>query len=266
MSARIIDTHCHIQTSQYDADRDEVIKRAQHTGTGIVIVGCDYMSSVAAIKIAENIGSGAWASVGLQPVDSRKEFDCSGLVQLGMSSSKVVAVGETGLDWHFLAGEDDIQQEKGRQLKLFTDNISLAKELGKPLIIHSRDAHKDIVEILRQSYGQWNEGDQERGVLHCFTGTLDEARQYLKLGFLISFTGIITFAQQYDEVVREVPLEKLLIETDAPFLAPIPFRGKRNEPAYVEYVARRIAEIKECVIEKVEKQTTNNAKRLFQLS
>ncbi len=266
MFFRIIDTHCHIQTSQYDEDGDEVISQARRNKIGMVIVGCDYESSVDAVNLAECNGDGAWASIGLQPVDSREEFDYQRLLQLGKSSVKVVAVGETGLDWHFLSGEKNPQQEKDRQLKLFADNIALAKELSKPLIVHARDAHEDIVEILRQSYDPWSDGNRERGVLHCFTGTLEQAREYLKLGFLISFTGIITFARQYDEVVRMVPLEKLLVETDAPFLTPVPFRGKRNEPTYVEYVARRIAEIRECAVQRIEEQTTENAKRLFQLS
>ncbi len=261
----LIDTHCHIQFRQYDDDRDDVVTKAQQHNVGMLIVGCDYESSVGAIQCAERISSSAWAAIGQHPNDSSETFDYQKFLQLGLSSQKVVAVGETGLDWYRLPDGIDINEEKERQQELFRQQIALAKGLEKPLIIHSRDAHVELIEILRSAYGSYKEGERERGVLHCFTGTLEQAQEYLKLGFLISFTGIITFARQYDEIVKELPLEKLLVETDAPYLTPIPFRGKRNEPAHVEYVARRIAEIRECTAERIEEQTTQNAKRLFGL-
>lgn len=261
----LIDTHCHIQFSQYDADRDDVIAQAQRNHVGMIIVGCDYASSVEALRLAKHIGESASTAVGQHPNDSMEPFDYARFLELAKSSSKVVAIGETGLDWYRLPEGMDAETEKERQKNLFDRHITLAKELAKPLIIHSRDAHAELIGILNDSYGPWKEGDRERGVLHCFTGTLEHAHEYLKLGFLISFTGIITFARQYDEIVREIPLEKLLIETDAPFLAPVPFRGKRNVPLYVEYVAKHIAELKHINFEVVAIQTTDNARRLFSL-
>lgn len=265
MDARIVDTHCHIQFEQYDADRQEVIGQAKDSGTGMLIVGCDYSSSEGAIRLAQEIGDGAWASLGQHPNDSREDFDYARFLHLGHSSSKVVAVGETGLDWYRLPEGIDVDAEKMRQQNLFAEHIKLSKELSKPLIIHSRDAHTELIGILQSSFGPWRQGDRERGVLHCFTGTVDDAREYLALGFLISFTGIITFARQYDNVVCSVSLEKILVETDAPFLTPVPFRGKRNTPHYVEYIGRRIAELKEISFEDVARQTTHNAQRLFEL-
>lgn len=259
----LIDTHCHIQFSQYDADRNDVIAQAQRNHVGMIIVGCDYDSSVGAIQLAEKIGEGAWAAVGQHPNDSMEEFDYEQFLALGKSSTKVVAIGETGLDWYRLPEGSDIEQEKARQHELFKQHIALSKALSKPLIIHSRDAHAELIDILNKSYETWKEGDRERGVLHCFTGTLEYAREYLRLGFLVSFTGIITFARHYDEIVRELPLEKLLIETDAPFLTPVPFRGKRNVPLYVEYIAKQIAELKNLSFETVAVQTTKNTYRLF---
>ncbi len=262
----LIDTHCHIQFRQYDDDRDDVVVQAQQHNVGMLIVGCDYESSVGAIQCAERIGQSAWAAIGQHPNDSREEFDYQKFLQLGLSSQKVVAVGETGLDWYRLPDGIDINEEKERQQELFKQHITLSMELGKPLIIHSRDAHVELIEILRSAYGSYEEGERERGVLHCFTGTLEQAREYLKLGFLISFTGIITFARQYDEIIKELPLEKMLVETDAPYLTPVPFRGKRNEPVYVQFVADQIASLRSISSADVAYQTTENAKRLFQLS
>lgn len=262
----LIDTHCHIQFPQYDVDREEVIVQAKQNDTGMIVVGCDYDSSVSAIQLAEKIGDGAWASIGQHPNDSREDFEYEKFLQLGKGSVQVVAVGETGLDWYRLPEGNDIEQEKARQQELFKQHIALSKALSKPLIIHSRDAHAVLIEILRSSYDPWTQGERERGVLHCFTGTLDQAREYMQLGFLVSFTGIITFAFQYDEIIKEIALEKILVETDAPYLTPVPFRGKRNMPLYVKYVALRIAELKGVAFDEVRMQTTRNAERLFQLS
>ncbi|MEK7648570.1 MAG: TatD family hydrolase [Patescibacteria group bacterium] len=265
MPLRLIDTHCQIQFRQYDVDRDDVIAQAQRSNIGMIIVGCDYESSAAAIQCAESIGAHTWAAVGQHPNDSREVFEYEKFFQLGASSFKVVAIGETGLDWYRLPEGIDIQQEKTRQQELFERHIALSKALSKPLIIHSRNTHTEIIEILSSSFGEWKEGDSERGVLHCFTGTLEQAEVYLKLGFLISFTGIITFASQYDEIVKNLPLEKLLVETDAPYLTPVPFRGKRNVPMYVEFVVDKVASLRGVSSEEVARQTTENAKRLFRL-
>lgn len=261
----LIDTHCHIQFNHYNDDRDDVIAQARRNHVSMLIVGCDADSSEQAIRCAEIIGEGVWAAVGQHPNDTRDSFDEKQFASLAASSSKVVAIGETGLDWYRLPEGIDPQQEKERQKKLFLKHCTLSRETAKPIIIHCRDAHEDLLELLKRDYGPWKEGEMERGVLHCFTGTLDCARAYLELGFLISFTGIITFARQYDDCVRELPLEKILIETDAPFLTPVPFRGKRNAPFYVEYIAQKMAELRTIPFEEVCRTTTENARRLFAL-
>lgn len=271
---RIIDTHCHIQFDAHDNDRDEVISSCQEKEIGLMIVGCDEKSSRDAIAIVDGTPRERelWCSVGQHPTDSGKSFDYTVFLDLAKSSKKVRAIGECGLDYYHLPQEKK-ERSAGieRQKDLFFQHLNLAHELNLPLVIHCRDAHDDMIETLvhRFTTASAHPKDpvfREYGVLHCFTGTARDAQSYLDLGFMISFTGIITFTNQYDDVVRIVPLEKMLIETDAPFLAPVPHRGKRNRPEYVEYVARRIAEIKGIFYDEVCETTTSNAKRIFQLS
>lgn len=259
----LIDTHCHIQFNHYKDDRDEVIDQARRNHVGMIIVGCDMQSSEQAVHYAEKIDGMTWAAVGQHPNDTRDSFDVERFASLALSSSKVVAIGETGVDWYRLPDGIDPEQEKHRQKELFLKHCALSRKTAKPIIIHCRDAHDDLLEILKSDYGSWKGGEREHGVLHCFTGTFDQARAYSELGFLISFTGIITFSQQYDDCIRKLPLEKILVETDAPFLTPVPFRGKRNVPFYVEYVASKIAEVRGIPFEEVCRATTRNAQRLF---
>lgn len=298
---RIIDTHCHIQFDAYDNDRDTVIASCQEKEIGLMIVGCDEKSSRDALAIVvEKMGADPiFCSVGQHPTDSGESFNYETFLDLAKSSKKVRAIGECGLDYYHLDGIGDRVQGIEKQKDLFFQHLNLAHELNLPLIIHCRDAHDDMIEMLVHRYRfrhsqeanviprskteeSRNNGippfglddredvrddvEREHGVMHCFTGTARDAQSYLDLGFMISFTGIITFTNQYDEVVRTVPLEKMMIETDAPFLAPVPHRGKRNRPEYVEYVARRIAEIKGVSSDEVAHATTENARRLFQLS
>lgn len=284
----LFDSHCHIQFSQYDPDRDEILDQCRKNGVSGLCVGCDEKSSRDAIEFAEK-NENFWASVGIHPTEWNASLDMDVFRKLIKQSKKVVAIGETGLDYYRIPqnaihdsrftihegeGENAIQESgirnqeedhrklKENQKRLFLDHIALAKETQLPLIIHCRDAHADVQEILKKVVP----GTTLLGVLHCFTGTIQDALAYLELGFFISFTGIITFARQYDEVVHRVPLEKILIETDSPFLTPVPHRGKRNSPLYVEYVARRIAEIKGISYEEVARQTTENAQLFFSLS
>ncbi|MBI4252610.1 TatD family hydrolase [Candidatus Uhrbacteria bacterium] len=288
---RLIDTHCHIQFDAYDNDRDAVIHSCAEKEIGLMVVGCDEKSSRDALALVEKMGSGIigimgsgainlmapdpiidWCSVGQHPTDSGQTFDYKTFYNLARSSKKVRAIGECGLDYYHLDGLGDRVQGTERQKDLFFQHLNLAHELNLPLIIHCRDAHDDMIEILVHRFGIADTvsadtvSTREHGVLHCFTGTARDAQSYLDLGFMISFTGIITFTDQYDDVVRTVPLEKMLVETDAPFLAPVPHRGKRNFPEYVEYIARRIAEIKDIPYEEVARVTTENAKRLFGLT
>lgn len=248
--SNIFDSHCHPQFHHYDHDREEVIRR----GVPMICVGTDIKTSKQAVELAKN-HSEVWAAVGAYPNDL-DSFVMDDFVHL-MNEEKVVAVGEVGLDYYRTKGEE----KQKTQREAFKQFINLAYQYKKPLILHCRDAHKDAIEILKSAkdilYG---------GVAHSFTGTLEEAREYLNLGFFLGFNGIITFARQYDEVVVHTPLEKILLETDAPYLTPEPYRGQRNEPAYVIEIAKKVAEIKDISTEEVIKVTTQNTLNLFKIA
>ena len=243
------DTHCHPQFPQYDHDREEVIRR----GVPMLCVGTDIKTSKQALELAKN-HSEVWAAVGAHPNDI-ENLVMDEFVHL-MNEEKIVAVGEVGLDYYRTKGNE--KQKKQRDV--FEQFINLAYQYQKPLILHCRDAHKDAIEILKSAgdilYG---------GVAHSFTGTLEEAREYLNLGFHLGFNGIITFARQYDEIVVHTSLDKILLETDAPYLTPEPYRGKRNEPAYVLEVAKKVAELKNIPLETVIETTTQNTLNLFKI-
>lgn len=269
-SFMIIDSHCHLQMAQYDKDREEVIKRALEKGVSVICVGMDLETSKQAIELAQkndpvklpngNHGAGGmWATVGLHPNDISENFINSSYEHI-IKHPKVVAVGEVGLDYYRTPEPEKQKQQK----EVFEQFIDLAQKTNKPMVLHFRDSpkgssgrvHKDALEILPKDIV---------GVSHSFIGNLDEAKEYIKRGIYLGFNGIITFARQYDEIVREVPLERILLETDAPFLTPEPHRGKRNEPVYVIEVAKKIAELKNETLEKVIEQTTKNCKNLFKL-
>jgi len=270
---RLIDTHCHLNFSEFENDREEIIGRCLDNDIWIINVGADYKTSRKAVEIAEkydkgvyphhqNFGVGVYASVALHPHNVQKEkFDISKYRTLA-KYSKVVAIGETGLDYAFC--EDDKKIQKLQQ-KVFIQHLELAKEVNKPVIIHSRRLFPEILEILKTHYSKL----KTFGVLHCYMGRWSYAEEYLKMGFYISFTGLITYARDYDKVIKNCPLERILIETDAPYLTPIPIRkpenNPRNEPQYVKYVAKKIAEIKGVSFDQVAEQTTKNAKELFNL-
>lgn len=258
----IFDSHCHPQMAQYNKDREEIINLALKEGISMICVGTDLETSRQAIELAQRT-EGMWASVGLHPNDNLNEkFEPEKYREL-LQQEKVVAFGEIGLDYYRTEKPEDQKFQKER----FVQQLELAKELKKPLILHCRDsrtgstgrAYPDMIEILKRGY------TDNGGVVHSFTGSLNEAKQFLDLGFYVGFNGIITFARQYDEIVREVPLNRILLETDAPYLTPEPYRGKRNEPAYVIEVAKKLAELKNESLERVIEQTTNNCIKLFNL-
>jgi len=251
-----VDTHAHLNLKDYKNDADEVIKRALENGVWMINAGVSFETSKKAVELAEKF-SGVYAAVGFHPNDSKEEFDYSVLKELA-ANPKVVAIGETGLDYHRI--ENNELRIKEKQKEIFKKQIELALELEKPLIIHCREAHNDLLEILNSKFSILN---SQPGVLHSFSGGLEEAGKYREMGFKIAFNGIITFSRDYDEVILRTPLEDILIETDCPFLTPVPYRGKRNEPLYVIEVAKKIAEIKELSLEKIAGQTTENAKELF---
>lgn len=247
-----VDTHAHLEMLE---DVEIVIKRAlAHGVIRVVAISSNLESSKRTLEIARTFPQ-VFAAVGVHPhealsLDKRVMEELEKLLE----NPKVVAIGETGLDYHYMNSPREVQ------IASFKNHIELAKRLSLPLVIHVRDAHEDVVSILKE---QISEGI--RGVIHCFTGDYLTADRYIDMGFYISFSGIITFknTDKIREAARMIPPEKLLIETDSPYLAPFPFRGKRNEPAYVVYVAEKIAELRGEPLEKVAEETTRNAKELF---
>lgn len=263
---KLFDSHCHLQLSQYDADpsrkggaeadREAVLSRMRQKSMGALVVGVDLETSRSALALAR-AHDFLWAAAGLHPNDNPAErFDDAAFRALA-KDDKIVAIGECGLDF-FRQGE---AAERETQIARFELQVLLAAELDKPLVIHCRNAHDEMLKLLagyRHKYG-----GRLRGVIHFFSGTPEIAKQYLDLGFHLSFAGPITFTDMYDEAIRDAPLERILIETDAPFAAPAPYRGKRNEPAYVEEVAKKVAILKGIPFEEVCRATTTNALQVF---
>ncbi|WP_444685773.1 TatD family hydrolase [Alkalicoccus luteus] len=253
----LIDTHVHLNADQFADDVDDVIRRAQEAGINkMVVVGFDTKTINLAMELIETYPF-LYAAVGWHPVDA-VDFDDDKLAWLEELTRhpKVVAVGETGLDYHWDKSPHDVQKEA------FRKQIALAKKVKLPLIIHDREAHEDITAILREE-----EAAEAGGIMHCFQGDEEMAKACLDMNFYISFGGPVTFknAKLPKEVAKIVPDDRLLIETDAPYLAPHPYRGKRNEPAYVRLVAEQLAELRGITYEELAAQTTKNAETLFRL-
>ncbi|QQZ09484.1 TatD family hydrolase [Heyndrickxia vini] len=251
----LFDTHVHLNDSQYADDLEVVIQNAKEAGiSNMVVVGFDRPTITKAMELVERYEF-LYASVGWHPVDAidMTEQDLAWIEQLA-KHPKVVALGEMGLDYHWDKSPKDIQKD------VFRKQIRLAKKVKMPIIIHNREATQDIVDILKE------EGAEEvGGIMHCFSGSTEVAKECINMNFFISLGGPVTFknAKKPKEVASEIPLSHLLIETDCPYLAPHPYRGKRNEPAYVKLVAEQIAEIKGITLEEVAEQTNRNAKKLF---
>jgi TatD DNase family protein len=251
----LFDTHVHLNAEQYNEDLQDVIDRALAEGvTNMVVVGFDEVTIKKAIELAESYDF-LYASVGWHPVDAidMTEEHLAWLKELA-SHPKVVALGEMGLDYHWDKSPKDIQKE------VFRKQIRLAKEVNLPIIIHNRDATADIVEILKEE----NAGEVG-GIMHCFSGSVETALECVDMNFYISLGGPVTFknAKKPKEVAESIPMDRLLVETDCPYLTPHPYRGKRNEPAYVKLVAQQIAELKGLTLEEVAGETAKNAKKLF---
>ena len=251
----IIDIHAHLQFRLFDADREEVIKRTLAEGCGVINVGVDLEDSKKAIALAES-REGFWATAGLHPTDmSNEEFNHDEFLKL-VKHPKVAAIGECGLDYYRI--KYNVSSIKEKQKDVFKKHIELALEVKKPLMLHLRGAYDDAIDILK-SY------PDIRGNAHFFAGTWEQAKKLFDMGITISFDGPITFARDYDETIKNAPLDMLMAETDAPFAAPVPYRGKRNEPLYVREVIKKIAEIKGLSYEEVTAATTVNAHRVFGL-
>lgn len=277
MIPRLIDTHCHLHFPAYDEDREEVLARMREQRIAAIAIGTALKNAQHAIELAQH-HEGIWATVGLHPshttsdhVDSEEghvdesDVTVEALMSIARSSPKVVAIGEAGLDFYRLPDErvSAIQTQE----RVFRTHIAAAKQLDLPLVIHCRDALARLAEIL-------DEEQYARGVVHSFTGTWDEAKPLLDLGMHIAVNGIATFplrktqdpSTAINETIKHIPLDRLLVETDAPWLAPAVHRGKRNEPVWVEEVAKHVASVRGLTLDEIAITTTENAMRLFRLS
>jgi len=283
----LADTHAHLDARAFKDDRDDVIARAWSAGLGAILtVGADVDSSRQAVRLARDHAR-IYAAVGIHP-HAASSAGPNALADLELLSheAKVVAIGEIGLDYHYSFSPPQVQRQ------LFIAQLELASRIGRPVMVHDREAHADTLGILRDWVGRHerqrtatpetgsvsdlprpmesnpaapDEDGNPRGALHCFSGDAAMAQEVMALGCFLSFGGTITFqnARRLQDLVRQLPLERILLETDCPYLAPHPHRGKRNEPAYVNLVAARIAELKGATVEEVAATTTANAQRLF---
>ncbi|HKE62813.1 MAG TPA: TatD family hydrolase [Nitrospira sp.] len=254
----LIDTHAHLDDARYDGDRDAMIARARQAGVGsFVTIGCDLTTSRAAVALADR-HQFVYASIGVHPHEVKhiSEGWYDEFRRL-VTNRKVVAYGEIGLDYHYNHSSPKEQRER------FREQVQLARELHLPIIIHTREAQDDTITILKEE-----KASEVGGVFHCFSGDAWLAKDALDLGFYLSFSGILTFqnATMLREIAKNTPLDRVLIETDCPYLTPVPHRGKRNEPAFVALVAKQLADLyPDLSLEQIEQQTTENAKRLFKI-
>lgn len=250
--SKIIDTHTHIYDKQFEEDFDDVIDRIENQLEGIVSIGFDLESSQKSIELAKKYKF-VHAVVGVHPVDISKYNDEveKEIEKLALNEEKVVAIGEIGLDYHWMADPKEVQAEG------FRKQMALAERVKKPVVIHTREALQDTLDILA-------EFPNVGGILHCYPGSYEAAKPFLDRYFL-GIGGTLTFKnnRKTKELVEVLPLEKIVIETDCPYLTPVPFRGKRNEPIYTKYVAEEIAKIKNISVEEVIKVTTENAKKIY---
>ncbi|MGG1698769.1 TatD family hydrolase [Bacillus zhangzhouensis] len=254
----LFDTHAHLNAEQYNEDLEQVIERAKSEKVeNIVVVGFDRPTITRAMELIEEYDF-IYAAIGWHPVDAidMTDEDLAWIKELSQHE-KVVAIGEMGLDYYWDKSPKEVQKE------VFRRQIALAKEVNLPIIIHNRDATEDVVTILKEE-GAAVVG----GIMHCFTGSLEIAKACMEMNFYISFGGPVTFknAKKPKEVVKDIPSDRLLIETDCPYLTPAPFRGKRNEPSYVKYIAEQIAELREMSFEELAELTTENAKKVFRIN
>jgi TatD DNase family protein len=253
----LIDSHCHIDDARYDTDREAMIQHARDAGIGhFVTIGCDLETSRAAVTLAQRHPFIS-ATVGVHPHEVKHIQDgWYDALQALAKSKGVVAYGEIGLDYHYDHSPREVQRQR------FREQVGLARDLRLPIIIHTREAQEDTITILKEE-----KAGEVGGVFHCFSGDAWLAKDALDLGFYLSFSGVITFqnATMLRDIAKTVPLDRILVETDSPYLAPVPHRGKRNEPAYVRHVAEKLAGLHGLSVKDVADATTQNAKRLFRI-
>jgi TatD DNase family protein len=252
-----IDTHTHLTFPEFDPDRAMVIGNAKKAGVKqFIIPGVDFLSSRLSVELSSAQPESIFSSVGFHPYEAQELPDIFTLEKL--ITEGVVAVGECGLDYHLYKGEEAIGK-KTNQIRLFDEHIKLANRLNLPLTMHCRDAFDDFFTVLD------SQPSAPRGVIHCFSGGLQEVRCAKEKKLFIGLDGNITFSKQLQMIIPEIPLEMILLETDAPYLTPAPYRGTRNEPKYIPLIAKKIAELKNISVEEVEGATTENARSLFNL-
>ncbi|MBQ8522747.1 MAG: TatD family hydrolase [Clostridia bacterium] len=260
----MIDTHCHLsmvldENKNIDYNQIcDILKQMKLNGvTHAITVGSNMRDSELSVEIAKHYDN-IYCAVGVHPeeVESFDIVELEDLVKTNLNSGKVVAIGEIGLDYYWR------KDNKEAQIEIFKKQIELAKKYNLPIVVHCRDAYGDTLEILKQ-YAPFDKG----GVIHCYSGSIEWANVVIKLGFLISFTGVVTYpnASNVQEVAKWVDIDKFMVETDSPFLTPVPFRGKKNNPSYVRYTLEYIAKLKNKEIQEIDKNTTNNAIKLFKL-
>ncbi len=276
----LIDTHAHVNFNAFRKDADEVIERSLKKEIFLINVGSQYSTSVRALRFSQEYEKGVWAAAGLHPIHleqknyvvsetsfelGKEEIKSVGEIfsyekyrELGKQKG-IVALGEVGLDYHHFQPGEEIEKIKTKQKEILRQFIQLARELKKPLILHCWDAYDDLYEILKK------EEIPQKGVIHSFIGGYKTAKKFLELGFKIGLNGVITYSSSFDRLIKEIPLEKIVVETDCPYLTPAPKRGQRNEPIFVELVARHIAKLKGESFEKVAQITTQNAQECFSL-
>lgn len=256
-----IDSHAHLMDEAFDLDRDDLIQEINNDEKlkFVINVGYDMSSSFSAVQLADEYEK-FYAIIGMHPHDSKDYNDGfeDNLIKIAKSNKKVIAIGEIGLDYHYDLSERNIQRE------VFLKQAFLAKKIGKPISVHTREAANDTYVILKDVYGK----NDAKGVIHSFSYSKEMAKLYMDMGFYLSFSGPITFknAQRLRDVVSYVPLERILVETDCPYLTPVPNRGKRNNPLYVKYVIEKIAEIKDLSVNEVCLATYKNTLDAFEIN
>jgi len=273
-----IDTHCHLNFKDFKDDYKDVAERALSNEVEMIVVGSEIKTSSRSVSLSKEFEQGVYSAIGLHPIhlqdilikndnengkyefrskkEEYREDDYLNLVKSG--GKKIGTIGEICLNVYHIEGDSEkkVDEVKKLQQDVFYKQLELAQKVNLPVIIHCREAHDDLFAILKDFYSR-NSFKKEWGVIHCFSGNLDQAKKYWDLGLLTSFTGLITFVKQWDSLIEQAPLEKIMIETDSPYLSPTPFRGQRNEPLYVKEVAKRIAEIKKIVISIVKTEIFN---------
>ena len=256
----IVDSHCHLDTANLYNELDEVVKRASINNVRHLLTICTTLESFEKIKLITQKYKNIYGTFGIHPHESEKyqQIDSNFILNTKRKHSKIVGIGETGLDFYYNHSDKKIQK------KSFIEHIKAASELGIPVIVHTRNAEADTYEILKSECKNSN----LKVLIHCFTGTKDFAKKLVDLNFYISVSGIITFKKTNDltEAVSSVPIENLLVETDSPYLAPAPFRGKNNEPSYIIHTIKKLSEIKKLPEETIIRSTTNNFMKLFNLA